>query len=376
MFWLAWKTMLREKVRLALTILGIVFASILVLTQVGIYLGMVRNATAVITNTDADIWAAPKNIRNFDFANPIPEERINKVRAIAEVLWAEKIIVTWGFFKIANGGLEQVQIIGFNPDTNVGAPWGMVEGRPSDVKGGRYIIMDKTSEKRVGKLQTGTLWELTGNRFKLVGLSQGIRSFTTAPIIFMAHDQLQHLSSGIVHPGQTTYIVAKLRDRNKTGKVAALLAESMKDSDVLTRNGFIYRTVEYWTIQTGVGMSFFLTAFLGLMIGGAIVGQTIYANTLQHLKEYGTLKAMGATNGDIYKTIFAQAGISAVAGYAAGATLMVTASGVIEEMGVPLFLSAWLLLSAFIIICLTCISSAVFSVRKIKTLDPAMVFRG
>ncbi len=376
MFWLAWKTMLHEKARLALTIVGIVFASILVLTQVGIYLGMVRNATAVIANTDADIWAAPKNIRNFDFANPVPEERINKVRAVSEVLWAEKIIVTWGFLKIANGGLEQVQIIGFNPDTNVGAPWGMVEGRPSDVKGGRYIIMDRTSEKRVGNLQTGTLWELSGKRFRLVGLSQGIRSFTTAPIIFMAHDQLQNLSNGLVHPGETTYIVAKLRDRNKSREVAAYLAQSMKDSDILTRNGFIYRTVEYWTVQTGVGMSFFLTALLGLMIGGAIVGQTIYANTMQYLKEYGTLKAMGATNEDIYKTIFAQAGMSAVAGYVVGATLMVTARGTIEKMGVPINLSVWLLISAFIIICLTCISSAVFSVRKIRTLDPAMVFRG
>jgi putative ABC transport system permease protein len=376
MFWLAWKTMLHEKVRLALTIMGIIFASILVLAQVGIYLGMVGNATAVITNTDADIWVAPKNIRNFDFANPVPEERINKVRAIPEVLWAEKIIVTWAFLKIENGALEQVQVIGFNPDTNIGAPWAMVEGKPSDVKGGRYMIMDRTSEKRVGNMQTGTLWELSGKRFRLVGISQGIRSFTTAPVIFMAHDHLQRLSNGLIQPGETTYIVAKLRDRNKTGKVAAVLAESMKDNDVLTRNSFIYRTVEYWTVQTGVGMSFFLTAVLGLMIGGAIVGQTIYANTMQYLKEYGTLKAMGATNEEIYGTIFAQACIGSVVGYGAGAALILCLHGVIEKLGVPLDLNIWLLLSAFVIICLTCVSSAIFSVRKIRTLDPAMVFRG
>lgn len=375
MFWLAWKTMLHEKVRLALTIVGILFATILVLAQVGIYLGMVGNATAVIRNTDSDIWVASKNIRNLDFATPMPEEAINRVRAVPEVVWAERLILTWGFLKIENGALEQVQIIGFNPDTFVGAPWNMIEGKPSDVKGGPCIIMDKTSEKRVGTLRIGSLWELSGKRFRLVGLSDGIRSFTTAPMIFMAYNQLQYLPTGILRPDETTYIVAKLKDGRKSGEIAAVLAKSMKDYDVMTRDGFIFRTVEYWTVQTGIGMSFFLTAILGLMIGGAIVGQTIYANTMQNLKEYGTLRALGASNGDIYKTIFAQASMSAVAGYAAGAALILAAKDSFEAAGVPMYLSGWLLLSVFIVIFVTCVSSASFSVRKVRTLDPAIVFR-
>jgi len=60
-----------------------------------------------------------------------------------------------GFSKLAAGGQEQVQIIGFNPDTGVGAPWTMISGQPSDVKGGRYMIMDRTSEKRLGQLLPG-----------------------------------------------------------------------------------------------------------------------------------------------------------------------------------------------------------------------------
>jgi putative ABC transport system permease protein len=252
----------------------------------------------------------------------------------------------------------------------------MVEGRPSDVKGGRYMILDKSSEKRLGTLKTGTLWELSGKRFRLVGLSEGIRSFTTAPVVFVAYEQVQHLSNGLIQPGQTTYIVAKLKDKGKSREVARALGNSLKNCDVLTRDEFILRTVEYWTVQTGVGMSFFLTALLGLMIGGAIVGQTIYANTMEHLREYGTLKAMGAKNDDVYRTIFAQAGISAVAGYAAGALLVLIARDAVERAGVPLYVSAVLLFSVFIAIGLTCLSSASFSVRRIRTLDPAIVFRG
>jgi putative ABC transport system permease protein len=376
MFWLAWKTLIHERVRLLVTVLGITFATILVLAQVGVYLGMVGNATAIIRHTDADIWVAPKNIRNFDFGNPVPEVRINKVKSSPEVLWAEKLIATWGFLKLANGGQEQVQIIGFNPDTLVGAPWSMIEGGPEEVKGGRYMIIDKTSEKRLGQLKTGTLWELSGKRLRLVGLCEGIRSFTTTPVVFMAFNQVQHLGNGLIHPFETTYIVAKLKDKRQSREVAAALAKTLTQNDVMTKNEFIFRTVAYWTIQTGVGMSFFLTAILGLMIGGAIVGQTIYANTIQHLKEYGTLKAMGASNRDIYKTIFGQAGISAVAGYTLGALVILVSRAGIEQMGVPLYVDGLLLTALFIIIVLSCLFSATFSVKKIRTLDPAMVFRG
>jgi putative ABC transport system permease protein len=136
------------------------------------------------------------------------------------------------------------------------------------------------------------------------------------------------------------------------------------------------RTVKYWTIQTGIGMSFFLTAFLGLVIGGAIVGQTIYSNTIQHIKEYGTLKAMGAHNKDIYKAIFTQALINAMVGYALGTAFIGFARPSIEAAGVPLYLSPLIVAIVFVFIGLSCIFSAYFSARKIKTLDPVMVFRG
>lgn len=376
MFWLAWKTMFHEKVRLALAVTGIAFSTILVLAQVGIYIGMVKNAVAVITHTDADIWIASKNIRNVDFGVPFPEERVYRVRSLPEVLWARRLIVYWGYLKLANGGQEQVEIIGFNPNTGFGAPWRMIEGGWRDVKGGRYLIMDKTSEKRIGKLKVGSIWELDGKRFELVGISDGLKSFTTAPVVCMTFNELQNLSYGAIKPGETTYIAAKLRDKSESRKIAKILRARLKNNDVMTRDDFIMRTIRYWTIQTGIGMSIFLTAFLGLMIGGAIVGQTIYSNTMQHMKEYGTLKAMGATNRDIYRTIFSQAGINAAIGYAVGAISIMSAKGVVEKAGVPLYTSAVVFIVIFFMIGAASIMSAWFSVKKIKTIDPVMVFKG
>ena len=376
MFWLAWKTLYHEKGRFLVTLVGITFSTILVLTEVGIYLGMMGSATDIIRHSDADIWIASKNIQSFDFANAFPESRKNRVESLTDVLWAEPLVLTWGFLKLANGGQEQVQIVGFNPDNGIGAPWSMIAGRASDVKGGRYMVLDKTSEKRLGSLTPGSLWELSQSRFRLVGVSQDIRSFTTAPVLFMSYAQAQDLPLGWIKPGLTSYILAKLRDKTKKRDVVMALRALLKDNDVMTSEEFVARTVKYWTIQTGIGMSFFLTAVLGLIIGGAIVGQTIYANTVQHMKEYGTLKAMGARNEDIYKTIFSQALINAAAGYGLGALLMVLCRSSIEAAGVPLYLSPLLIVAVFIIISMSCIFSAYFSVKKIKTLDPVMVFRG
>jgi len=376
MFWLAWKTLYHEKTRFLITVTGIAFSTILVQTQVGIYFGMMGNATALIRHTDSDIWIAPKNIQNFDFANPVPEERVNKIKALPDVLWTEKLIVTWGFLKLANGGLEQVEIIGFNPDSGRGAPWNMLKGDAKDVKGGRYMILDKSAEERLGALRVGSVWELGGRRFKLVGLSNDIKSFTTSPIVFMSYKQAQEMPGGFVSPYETSYILAKLKDGAKAEETVSRLEYEMKDNDVMTKEGFISKTIKYWTIQTGIGMSFFLSAILGLIIAGAIAGQTIYANTVQHLKEYGTLKAMGARNEDIYKAIFSQAAISALSGYVIGTGFILAAESGIEKAGVPMYLDFWLLASLFIVIVMTCIGAAWFSVKKVRTIDPVMVFRG
>ena len=375
MLWLAVKTLFHERGRLVITLTGIIFSTVLTLTQVSMYLGMMGNATGVIRHTDADIWITSKNVQNFDFANPFPEERINRVRALPEVLRADRFILTWGFLKLASGGQEQVQIIGFNPDTGVGAPWAMVSGNIADVKGGRYMIIDRTAEKRLGGLQPGTIWELNQVQFKLAGLSEGTRSFTTAPVIFISYNQVHRFLTSFVRNDQATYIVAKLKDRRTMEKTIETLRSVMKDNDVLSKEDFIWKTVMYWTVQTGMGMGFFLTAILGLVVGGAIVGQTVYANTMEHLREYGTLKALGAKNSDIYTVIFSQVGINAVIGFTVGSLIILLLRNGAEKAGVTLYMHPLLFVALFFLVLSTCFLSAYFSVRKVRNLDPVTVFR-
>lgn len=378
MFWLAFRMLFQERGRLVITLVGIVFSTVLTLIQVGIYLGMMGNATSVVRHTDADIWIVSQNVPNFDFTQPFPAYRINRVRALDEVQWAEKIHVWFAFMKLADGRREQAQVIGFNPDNGVGGPWAMATGKPTDVKGGRYLIMDESSRQRLGKLELGSTWELNlfkEQSFKLVGLSREALSFTTIPVLFTSYNEIDQSLMGTDFEGQTSFIVVKLKDPAKLEEVAQKLRSVLPDNDVYTRQGFIDRTVNYWTIQTGMGMAFFLTAILAVLIGGAIVGQTIYAGTIEHLRDYGTLKAMGAKNSDINLVILTQAAVSAVLGFAIGVIVTLASRHGIVSAGVSMQLPLLLFAVVFAIIVATCLLAAYISVRKVKMLDPVMVFR-
>lgn len=378
MLWLAFKMLFQERGRLVITLVGIVFSTVLTLIEVGIYLGMMGNATSVVRHTDADIWVVSQNVPNFDFSQPFPAYRINRIRALDDVLWAEKIHVWFGFLKLADGRREQAQVIGFNPDSGIGGPWAMATGRSADVKGGHYLIMDQSSQQRLGKLVLGSTWELNLFReqsFKLVALSREALSFTTIPVLFTAYNEIDQSLMGTDFEGQTSFIVVKLKDPARTTAVMQQLRSVLPDNDIYSKQGFIDRTVNYWTIQTGMGMAFFLTAILAVLIGGAIVGQTIYAGTIEHLRDYGTLKAMGAQNSDINLVILTQAAVSAVLGFAIGILVTFAARGGIESAGVMMQLPPLLLAIVFVIIVLTCLVAAYISVRKVKLLDPVMVFR-
>lgn len=379
MLWLAFRMLFQERGSLIITLVGIVFSTVLTLIEVGIYLGMMGNATSVVRHTDADIWVVSKNVPNFDFTQPFPAYRINRIRALDDVLWAEKIHVWFSFLKLADGRREQIQMIGFNPDSGIGGPWAMAAGTPADVKGGHYIIMDQSSRQRLGKLELGSMWEINllnkEQSFKLVGLSREALSFTTIPVVFTSYNEVEQSLMGTDFEGNTSFVVVKLKDPSRVAQVVQSLRAALPNNDVYTRQEFIDRTVNYWTIQTGIGLAFFLTAVLAVLIGGAIVGQTIYAGTIEHLRDYGTLKAMGAQNSDINLVILTQAAVSAALGFAIGVIVTLASRGGIETAGVSMQLPLLLFVVVFAIVVLTCLAAAYISVRKVKTLDPVMVFR-
>ena len=184
---IARRNLFSDKIRLAITLVGITFAVVLMVGQVGAYLGFMNSASQLIDYSNVDIWMTAKNTINFDSAKPFPERKINKVKEARGVLWVDKIAQTWGLMKLKNGGTESVQIIGINPEKDVGIPWKIKAGSIKDLKVGTSIMVDESSLDRLGGLKVGDEVEIFKKRAKVVGITEEIKSFTTYPVIFTSY---------------------------------------------------------------------------------------------------------------------------------------------------------------------------------------------
>lgn len=375
MFSVALKIIFYDKVRSLITLAGVVFAVALIFAQIGIYLGLMETSSTIIDHTNGDIWITSKNSKNFDFSQPFPERKINQVLAANGVKDAEKLIVTWGVIKQKQGGTEQVEIVGYNPDTGIGGPWKMKTGHFRDVKNGNYAIVDESSMRRLGRFEIGDYREILNRRLKVVGTSEEVKSFTTAPIIFTSYKTAQNLGS-YVGPDNTVFIIASVEDGYSDKEVINRLRRSLSNVDIYTKNEFSRKTKLYWTIETGVGLSFLITILISFLIGMLIVGQTIYNSTIEYLKEFGTLKAIGATNLNIYQIIFSEALINASIGYVIGLIFTLLSIKIYDASEMVFTIKLWVALLVFFLSLIMCLSAAFFSVRKVRKIDPALLFRG
>ena len=375
MFYVALRILLYDKVRSVITLLGVVFAVGLIFAQIGIFLGLMETSSVIIDHTPGDIWVTSKNSKNFDFSQPFPEYLSNQVRSEAGVQWAEKLIVTWGLIKQKEGGTEQVEIVGFNPDTGIGGPWDMKAGSVGELKNGNFAIVDESAMKRLGSIEIGDYREVLWRRLRIVGISHGVKSFTTAPIVFTSY----RLAQGIVPfmgPDNTVFVVAKIAPGYEIGRIKESLKKRLKGVDIYTKDAFSMKTRRYWAIETGVGFSFLLTIIISFLIGMLIVGQTIYNSTMEHIKEFGTLKALGASNSEIYRIIFSQALINALAGYLVSLVVTMLSVKIYEATDMVMVVNWKVNILVLALTLVMCLSASFVSIRKIKSVDPAILFRG
>ena len=370
---IARKNLFHDRVRFIITLVGISFSVVLILVQVGVYLGMMYNTSSIIEHTDADIWITARNNRNFDFSMPFPEHRENLARAVDGVARTNKLILVWSLIKLQGGGSENVEMVGFDPESGIGGPWEMLEGDILDVKFHRGVIVDESSISKLGALAIGDYREVVDKKVRIVGISRGARRITTAPVLFTSYRTAQELNPWI--EGQTVFVLVKAAPGTGIDELRDRLAGVMNLEDVYTRRQFINATRSYWTFSTGMGIAFGFTILMGIVVGAVIVSQTIYGATIEHLREFGTLKALGAENRMVYGIILQQALISGVLGFAIGVAINYLVVRGYSSTG-QVIIQPWpLFVGDFLITQLTCVAASLISVRKAMQVDPMEVFR-
>jgi len=371
---IARKNLFHDRIRFLVALAGIQFAVVLITVQIGVFLRFLSNASVLIDHTEADIWITARGLENFDFGRPFSEKKLYQARGVPGVLWAERYLLAWGTWKTPAGSQENVQMIGFNPETMVGAPWDIREGDPREVKYFNSVFYDEAETDRLGEVPVGGETEINNKRVRVVGITRGAKSFIQSAYIFTSYDNALNLST-FVNKGTTTYVLVKVAPGYSVQDVRDHLAETLRDVDVYTSRQFSNKTRGYWLINTGAGVALLATALMGLVIGSIIVGNTIYASTTEHLKEFGTLKAIGASNWDLYKIIIEQAVWNSVVGYVTGMGASYFVIRLMQKGKLEVLLPWQVLAGVYVVTLLMCLGSSVLSIYKVTKIDPALVFK-
>jgi len=370
---LAQRNLFRDKVRLAVTLTGIVFAVVLIVVQIGLFIGFASTTSALIDRSGADIWIVPKHVPYLEQATPFSERKLYQVLATPGVDDAQKYIVEYSDWQRPDGGHEGIQVVGFDPDSKYGAPWNIVAGRLQELKLPDAVIIDRLYAEQLGVTSIGQSFEIQARRARVVGFTSGIRSFTTNPYVFTTFKTA--LGYAHLQENQTLYILVKAKPGVDLQTLKYLLAERVYGVDVYTAHEFSHMTRFYWMDSTGAGIAVLLAAVLGLVVGIVVVAQTIYATTMEHLREYGTLKAMGASNGYVCRIIIKQAAISAVLGYVTGmiVALFLLRGG--QTGGASILLPWPVAIGIFGVTLMMCVVAALVSINKVMRLEPAVAFK-
>jgi putative ABC transport system permease protein len=370
---LARKILLYDKLRFFITVCGVGFAVALVLVQSGLFLGLLDNASITIDHLDAEIWVAAKNTPNIDFARTFSDTYVNRVRSVDGVQRADNLVVWFIRMALPNGVQEGVEMYGMEHFAQWGMPWNVMEGNLQDLRSGPYVMLDDSATKRCGVFAMGDWREFIGHRMKIIGRTKGALSFTTAPVAFTDLQSIQALTPEL--KGQTTYIVVKLKPGANRQAVIDEIQRRLPYCDVHASETWSSMSKTYWVTSTGLGLQLASTILLGCMVAIIIVAQTLYSSTMEHLKEFGTIKAIGAANGHIYGILARQATIAAVGGAVVGAAITFALRPVMNGLELKLLIIPKVWAATFAGTLIFSLAASMISFRKVARLDPAMVFR-
>jgi len=372
---LALKMLLDEKARFAATVLGVGFSAALVLVQVGLFFGLLENASITIDRLPADLWVTARNTPNVDFGNPFPETYVQRVRSVPGVARADNLIVWYAIVALPTGAKESVIYYGLEDFAAWRFPWDIESGDPADLRRGRYVMLDASAERRFGPFQVGDYREFQGRRLKIVGRTRQALSFTTSPVAFLDYRLAQALSPDELG-GRTTYIVVRLEPRADAAAVRREIRRRLPYNDVYAKAEWASRSRAYWIESTGLGLTLFLTVALGALVGVVIVAQTLYASTTEHLVEFGTVKALGGGNLTVYGIVAEQASYAAALGYGVALAMACGLAPALSRYDLKMNVSPTLAALVFVGTQALCLGAASLSFRKVASLDPAIVFRG
>ncbi|URR35681.1 ABC transporter permease [Thermosynechococcus sp. HN-54] len=389
---LARKNLLEDFSRFLVAQLGITFAVSLVTVQTGLLEGFGRSATLLVNRSQADFWIASNELRYFGLTLPIEYQVVLDAQAVEGVAAAEPLLIQSAMWRRSETeAIDPVQVVGLEPRGTL-LPLTTVAGAAlTELEKPYSVIVDRIDLNALSLTALGEQGRVNNYPATVIGWSRGVKSIVSSPYVFTSletanlylnfprFDTSEPIPEflPLVSPStRITYVMVKAKPGEDLAKVQERLRAAFPNYQVLSRAALTEMTRRYWLASTSVGFILGLGAGVGMVVGVVIVSQILYSSVSDRLQEYGTLKAMGASDWYLYRIIIEQALWMAVLGYLPGLGLC-WGLGIwtMHARAIQIVITPQLALAVFSATVAMCVSASLLAIQKVMRLDPAQVFR-
>jgi putative ABC transport system permease protein len=297
---IALRTLFQSKGKALSAVVGVAAAGTLILVQLGLYLGFMLTSSALVMRSGGDVWVMATGTEVLDNAEALGPSARQRLASHPCVRRVRGIIVDYVQVRAPNGELVATQVFGVEGpgDGSPLMPWSMHHGLPSALDAPGRVAIEALDVKKlhVDGEPLGAPLEAGGDVVHIAAMSYGLRSFTLMPYVFTRLPQARRLTR--YGDGQATFWVGDLKDASCAPAVIAHV-EGEPELDAHTGGEFVEMTQAFWVLNSGVGTVLTFGAVLALVVGMIVIGQTLSAITRSHLRELGTLKALGASRREL-----------------------------------------------------------------------------
>lgn len=373
------KFMRYDKTKSIGIIIGIVISIFLIGQQLGILGFLTSIMGGIIDNSRQDIgqiWVVDNITQNANDLGKLDESIAREIRSIEGVEATYPVVVSNCSIKFSNGKSASVTLVGSEAPLFVGGPDGRLisQGNLENLNSESAISTDFYDQNTFNiQMPVGTRLEVNGKEAYIKVQTKNARSFNGA-LAYTTLTQARYyggLSESQINavavklkPGYTTKVVADRINQTIYG-VRAWDSQELKD-----------KTINYITFSSNIGTSIGSLVVFAIISGFFIIGLTLYSSALDRMKDYGTLKAIGATNGYVRNIILTQSFLFAIVGFAFAYILLELFRAGVSNAGLVFHYSPLQILSMFLITVFISVGGSLFAIRKINSVEPASVFRG
>ncbi|MBY0400031.1 ABC transporter permease, partial [Myxococcota bacterium] len=315
----ALKMLLGDRAKYLGLVFGIGFATLLMSQQVSIFIGlMTRTASQILDVREADVWVMHPRVKYVDELEAMPAIALSRVRGVDGVEWAVPLYKGNAVIRSNEGLLQQVILMGLDDGSLVGRPPQILMGSLADLKRPDALMIDRAGHEFIWPgepLRVGRIVEINDRRVEIVAIAKASPPFVTFPVVYTRYSEAIRFTPP--QRNKLSFVLVKAREGVEPAALARRIARRT-GLQALAWEDFAWRSVRHYMERTGIPINFGITVLLGFIVGAAVAAQTFYIFVLENLRQFGALKAIGITDGQILRMVVLQAFVVGVLGYALG----------------------------------------------------------